>query len=384
MFAVTSLPCARTRAPKNPMRFLVAVALMALIASPSVAGDLDAERIVKRHVASIVPPDDAAGVAVALRIDGRSLFFNYGWADRANKRPITPDTLFNLASLRKVFEATLLAQAVLKGELGLDDPVAKYAVELQQGGDIRQVTLGQLATHTSGLLLPQDHPPWPDWGYTLPEFIRTLNGWKADRAPGQRHLYTHAGFVLLQLALERRYSMPIDELIDRQILQPLGMISTMLPLGDDGPRGRLTPEYKSRAVQGYADDSEPIGQPGEQTSYYHWPGTGQMYSSPRDMMAFLAANLDELPVGQSLRDAMALAHRTVFRISPRNWQALAWEISGKEPSIIEKYGGLNNASAYIGMMPSRKLGIVILGNRGNQYPNEPGRRILVELAAARE
>src|SRR5262249_54219881 len=136
----------------------------------------------------------------------------------------------------------------------------------------------------------------PDWGYTLPEFIHTLNAWKADRAPGQRHLYTHAGFILLQLALERRYSMPIDELIDRQVLQPLGMISTMLPLGDDGPRGRPTPEYKSRAVQGYSDDSEPIGQPGEQTSYYHWPGTGQMYSSPRDMMAFLAANLDEMPL----------------------------------------------------------------------------------------
>jgi hypothetical protein len=96
-------------------------------------------------------------------------------------------------------------------------PRCQNAVELQQGGDIRQVTLGQLATHTSGLLLPQDHPPWPDWGYTLSEFIHTLNGWKADKAPGQRHLYTHAGFVLLQLALERRYAMPIDELIDQRV-----------------------------------------------------------------------------------------------------------------------------------------------------------------------
>jgi beta-lactamase class C len=365
------------------MRFLVAVALTALIAGPSVAADRDAERIVTRHVASMVPPDGAGGVAVALRIEGRSLFFNYGWADRASNRPITTDTLFNLASLRKAFEATLLAQAVRNGDLRLDDPVAKYVVELQQGGDIRQVTLGQLATHTSGLLLPQDHPPWPDWGYTLSEFIRTLNAWKADKAPGQRHLYTHAGFVLLQLALERRYAMPIDELIDQPVLQPLGMTSTMLPRGDDGPRGRLTPEHKSRAVQGYADDSGPIGQPGEQTSYYHWPGTGQMYSSPRDMMAFLTANLNELPVDQSLRDAMALAHRNVVRIGPRNWQALAWEIFGRGPSIIEKYGGLNNASAYIGLMPSRKLGIVVLGNRGNQYPNEPGRRILVELAGTR-
>ena len=58
------------------MRFLVAVALTALIAGPSVAADRDTERIVTRHVASIVPPDGAGGVAVALRIEGRSLFFS--------------------------------------------------------------------------------------------------------------------------------------------------------------------------------------------------------------------------------------------------------------------------------------------------------------------
>jgi hypothetical protein len=62
------------------MRFLVAVALTALIAGPSVAADRDAERIVMRHVASIVPPDGAGGVAVALRIEGRSLFFSYATA----------------------------------------------------------------------------------------------------------------------------------------------------------------------------------------------------------------------------------------------------------------------------------------------------------------
>ncbi len=362
------------------MRFLFAASILLLIAGAAVGADRHAERIVARQVEPIVPSDGAGGVAVALRIDGSTLFFNYGLADRADNRPITTDTLFNLGSLRKVFETTLLAQAVGKGELRLDDPVAKYVGELQQGGDIRRVTLGQLATHTSGLLLPQDHPPWPDWGYTLPEFIRTLNAWTAGTAPGQQHLYTHAGFILLQLALERRYGKPIDELIERRLLRPLGMTSTMLARGDEGPRGDLSPGLKSRAVQGYGDDSEPIGKPGEQTSYYHWQGTGQMYSSPRDMALFLAANLGELPIERSLRDAMALAHRGVLRIGPRNWQALAWEtIAGDQPTIIEKYGGLNNASAYIAMMPSRKLGIVILGNRGNQYPNDAGRRILLEL-----
>ena len=364
------------------MRFVTAASLMLLLCGAAASADRDAERIVARQVQSIVPPDGAGGVAVALRFEGRISFFNYGWADRAEERRIMTDTLFNLASLRKVFETTLLAQAVHKGELRLEDPAAKYVAELQQGGDIRRVTLGQLATHTSGLLLPQDHPPWPDRGYTLPEFIRTLNAWKAEKSPGQQHLYTHAGFIVLQLALERAYGTPIDELIEQRLLRPLGMSSTVLARGDDGPHGRLPPELRSRAAQGYGDKSEPIGAPGDQTSYYHWPGTGQMYSSPRDMALFLATNLGDPPLERSLREAIALAHRGVLRIGPYNRQALAWEIiSGKGPAIVEKYGGLNNASAYIGMVPDRKLGIVILGNRGNQYPNEVGRRILLEFAA---
>jgi beta-lactamase class C len=255
--------------------------------------------------------------------------------------------------------------------MSLKDPAAKYVTELQAGGDIRRVTLGQLGSHTSGLLLPQDHPPWPDWGYTLPEFICTLNGWQADKEPGRQHLYTHAGFILLQLAIERRYGMPIDELMEQRLLGPLGMTSTALPRGDDSPRGRLSPAHKSRAVQGYGDDGEAVGESGDQRSYYHWLGTGQMFSSARDMAAFLAANLGEGPVRPALREAMALAQRSVVTIGERNLQALAWEItSGAKPVIIEKYGGLNNASAYIGMVPSRKLGIVILANRGNLYPNE--------------
>src|SRR5882724_5329240 len=110
------------------MRLVTMASIMALIAAPAAGADRQVERIVERtvarHVRSIVPPDGTGGVvAVALRIEGQTLFFNYGWADRANKRPITTDTLFNLASLRKVFETTLLAQAVGNGELRLDDPV---------------------------------------------------------------------------------------------------------------------------------------------------------------------------------------------------------------------------------------------------------------------
>jgi CubicO group peptidase (beta-lactamase class C family) len=109
------------------------------------------QRIVAQDIQPRLPPDGIGGMAVAVHADGRTSFFNYGWADVAHQRPVTSDSLFNLGSIRKVFEATLLAQAFARGDLGFDDPVGKYVPELQQGGDIRRVTVGQLATHTSGL-----------------------------------------------------------------------------------------------------------------------------------------------------------------------------------------------------------------------------------------
>jgi beta-lactamase class C len=365
----------------------IAAAMALLIAAGlAVRADTDraVERLVTQRIQEMLSPDGIGGAAVAVRIEGRTLFFNYGLSGPAGSQPITSDTLFNLASLRKVFEATVLADAVTRGELKLDDPVAKYVTELQQGRDIRRVTLGQLATHTSGLLLPQDHPPWPDWGYTLPAFVRTLDAWRADKdhEPGRQHIYTHSGFTLLGLALERALRTPIEDLIARRVLHPLGMTSTALPRRTATTPPRLTPQQVRRAVQGYEEDGYPIGKPGDQQTYYHWSGTSQMYSSVRDMAVFLAANLGEQPGDRVLQKAFGLAHTGVLPIGPVNQQALAWEIiDDKAPSIVEKYGGLNNASAYIGMMPSRKLGIVILTNRANQYPNDVGRRILLELAA---
>ena len=70
---------------------------------------------------------------------------------------------------------------------------------------------------------------------------------RRTRSPVKQHLYTHAGFILLQLALERRFGLPIDELMEQRLLRPLGMASTTLPRRDDSPRGRLSPEHSSAA-----------------------------------------------------------------------------------------------------------------------------------------
>jgi beta-lactamase class C len=345
--------------------------------------DSEAGRIVSSEIQPMVAADGSGGVAVAIHIEGHTLFLNEGFADRNNERPITSDSLFNVASVRKLFEATLVAQGVLRGELKLDDPVNKYVGELQ-GAYIRRVTIGQLTTHTSGLLLPTDHPPWPDDSYSFTRFIDTLNAWtpQAGEEPGKQRIYTHAGYVLLQVALERRYKMPIGTLIESRILNPLDMSSTLVP--ERGPDNRtiMSRQFTRRTVQGYSSDGTAIGPPGNQQSYYDFPGTGQMFSSARDLAALAAASLGEGAVDPQLRDALQMTQQEAFRVDTQYAQAMAWEINSLQgTTIVDKPGGLNNASAYVGLVPERHLGIVILSNRGDIHPFEAARStILPDLA----
>jgi beta-lactamase class C len=344
--------------------------------------EAEIEQLVRRHVQPMLIA--AGGMAVALHIDGRTLFFNYGMADVARKTPITSDSLFNLASVGKAFIATLLAQAVKHGEVSLDDPVAKYVTELQQGGDIRKVTLGQLASHTSGLTrTPKQYEPDHRGQYSLPDFIRYLNAWQADAAhqPGKQDIYSNTGFVLLALALQRRFNTPIAQLMETRLLAPLGMTSTALPVPRADARGQLAPELRRRAVQGYNSDAQPVGEPGNQQGMFNWPGTGQMYSSARDMARFLAANLGAPPDNAPLQAAMALAQQGVFTVGPRFTQALAWQrVTNGDLVIVDKNGGLNNTATYIGMIPNARLGIVILSNCGGEPATRIGRQIMLALA----
>jgi beta-lactamase class C len=338
----------------------------------------DLGQTVSRHVQELLPDNNLGGVAVALRVNGKTSLYNYGMADAARQQPITSDSIFNLASVGKLFATTFLADAVKRGEMRLDDPVARYVTELQKGGDIQEVTLGQIASHTSGLPRePGQYETWHRGKYTLPDFIRFLNDWQADpqHEPGKQDIYSNLAMILLRLALERRFHEPFATLMKERITGPLGMDSTAL---------QLSPALRVRAVQGYGPLGRAIGQPGIGTSSnMDFAVAGQIFSSPRDMAVFLTANMGELPGHRELQDAMAVAQQGVFTVNPRFTQALAWQIVQRDDlTVIDKNGGLPVTSTYIGFAPAAKVGIVILENRGRQKATRVGRQILRELARA--
>jgi beta-lactamase class C len=105
-----------------------------------------------------------------------------------------------------------------------------------------------------------------------------------------------------------------------------------------------------------------------------------MYATARDTAVFLAANLGELPDQAALQEAMRRAQQGVFQTPKGVDQALAWELRKGDETIVDKYGGTNNASAHIGLLPERKVGIVILGNRGGSTAmSEAGRGIMLAM-----
>lgn len=338
--------------------------------------DLDLERVVARNIQEMLPDNGPSGVAVVLRINGRTLFYNYGLANAALRRPIASDSIFNLASVGKLFATTLLAQAVKQGEMRLDDPVDKYVTELQKGGDIREVTVGQIASHTSGLPRePGQYETWHRGTYSFPDYIRFLNAWQADpqHEPGKQDIYSNNAMVLLRVVLERRFKMPFAALMKQRLTGPLGMTSTDIP---------LPASLRGRAVQGYGPLGRAIGEPGVgESTHLVFSATGQIFSSARDMAIFLTANMGELPDHRPLQDAMAFAQQGVFTVNPRFTQGLAWQIVSRgDLTLIDKNGGLPNTSTYIGFAPSTRTGILILVNRGRQKATRVGRTILNDLA----
>ena len=177
--------------------------------------------------------------------------------------------------------------------------------------------------------------------------------------------------VLLRVALERRFNTRFAALMHQRLTGPLGMTSTALPL----PRDLL-----GRAVQGYNPSGRPAGRPGMEGGTFKWPGSGQMYSSSRDMATFLAANLDELSGHAPIQNAMAFAHQGVFTVSQRLTIGLAWQIvSAGNFTIIDKNGGLHNTRHISGVRQAGSWALLFLLTAASSMPQGLGGKSFTRL-----
>ena len=275
----------------------------------------------------------------------------YGKAD--GDRPVAEDTLFEIGSITKLFTATLLSDAVLRGELALADPVADH---LPPGTKVpafdgRPITLLDLATHVSGLpsFLP-DSPPFgdPGWAtYTQGDLLADLGKIQLTREIGSKWEYSNTGFGLIGIALEKVTGRSFETLLRERILDPLGMTSTAIT---------LTPELEARRAHPHGVD----GSSADYLTILAIGSAGAIWSCASDMLSFLAAavGLVETPLAPAFKAALAIRGLSP---SAGTTQCLGWLIDG-EAGLVGHDGGTIGMASTARADPAEQIGVVVLCN----------------------
>ena len=156
---------------------------------------------------ALVERGECAGVAVGTYDRGTPGFYAYGEMARGSGRLPTPTTEFEIGSITKVFTTTLLALYAQRQVIKLDAPLQNYVppgVTVPRFG-ARQITLVDLATHTSGL--PRQ-PPMPGDSYSSSQMFAFLSSYQLQRAPGAQFEYSNLGVALLADALAQATGTP--------------------------------------------------------------------------------------------------------------------------------------------------------------------------------
>ena len=136
--------------------------------------------------------------------------------------PMREDTIFDLASISKLFTAAVAMQQVEQGRIDLDAPVARYLPEFAQNGKDR-VTLRHLLTHTAGLPPGLNLNPYP----TIEERLAAVYAVAPRAEPGARYIYSDLSLIVVGKVLERVTGAPLDDLVRDGVSAPLDLRDTV-------------------------------------------------------------------------------------------------------------------------------------------------------------
>lgn len=231
------------------------------------------------------------GAAVAVVKDNKIIFKKgYGLANLEYNIPVSPSTVFHIASVSKqftVFAALLLEK---QGKLSLDDDIRKYIPEVPDFG--KTITLRHLATHTSGLRDQWNLLAMAGWRLddviTKEHILKIVSRQKElNFNPGEEYVYCNTGFTLLAEAVARVSGMSFAEFTQKNIFEPLQMKSTLFY--DDHEK-----IVKNRAYSYYQDST---GYKKSVLSYAN-AGATSLFTTVEDLSLW-AMNFSVLKVGDT-------------------------------------------------------------------------------------
>ena len=307
----------------------------------------------------------STGMVMVVVRDKEVFFHGYGETAPGSGKAPTQDSFLRLCSLTKIFTTDLLTKLVEANTVTLDEPLQRLApAHVIVPKRVQPITLGDLATHTSGLSRELGNAPHGTPHFTFPDHA-TRWRWLPDQhlhsVPGTAALYSNVAFDLLGDALQSAAQKPYPQLLADHTLKPLHMFHTT---------------YFPTAAQ-CAVLLTSVHNDGQCTATENTAGSSGLYSTSTDMARFLKYLLGtgapdipaQSPAAQAVQilPATLLSQQGLDHAGAPTGVGLGWMhlLPPDDPShIIEKTGGGAGFLTYIAMLPSRHTAVFFAATDG--------------------
>ncbi len=297
------------------------------------------------EIPKLMEKADIPGLSIAVIRDGGIHWSGaFGVRSRKTNEPVDEDTIFEAASLTKTVTAVAALRLVEREELDLDTPLAEYLPYPKLAGDERykKITARHVLTHTTGL---------PNWGNTL------------IREPGKLYGYSGEGFLYLGRTIEKLSGMSLQEFVEKEIFEPLGM-------------GRSSYVWNDLYAESGATGHDRHGFANQRRRNTDPNGGASLLTTAKDYATFMCSIMNSQVLKPETIDQMLTSHVKATKRKREDREKLDEHISwgfgwgiqpGKKENGFWHWGDNGDLRAYTVFYRKRREGLVFFANSENLF-----------------
>jgi CubicO group peptidase (beta-lactamase class C family) len=303
---------------------------------------------------------DLPGLSVAVVAKGEALFTGaFGVKDITTGEPLTPDSLFHMASVSKPFSATALVQLLEKGEIDLEGRLVDCLPYFEMRDPRHEkITLRQMLSHTSGMPDCEDY----EWGDpydgddALERYARSLADLELLFDPGTDYSYSNIAFEVLGCIIARVSGVTFEEYIDTHSFSPLRMTSSTF-LRREVPV-ELSVKPHVRRFQNEVSEVYPYNRAHAPSSTFH--------TNANEVVNWILVNLNRGRLGdaQILQpSSYDLLWKPQHKVDANRSVGLSWFLSSLHGyQVIGHSGGDVGFRSQLALIPEKSVGVALMTN----------------------
>ena len=322
---------------------------------------------------------DVPGIAVAIVKDGKVVHARgYGVRRLGDPAPVDDQTLFGIASNTKAFTATAVGILVDEKKLSWDDSIAARLPGFQMADPYvaRELTIRDALSHRSGLGLGAgDLLFWPDTNVSRDEVVAAARFVRPASSFRSRYAYNNLMFVVAGQVIAAASGQSWDDFIRQRIFAPLGMTATRITSVGIGPGDNVaSPHSRGWRLRG---ELKPIAATRDDT----WAAAAGIKSNLRDLTKWVSVQLDRGRIDEARRLFSDAVSRELWQVHTPlrigdppaplaktrptfSGYGLGFNLRDYQGRVIVSHtGGLTGMVSLVLMVPSERLGIIVLTNQ---------------------